>query len=163
VTLNNNQTSNVTIAMSQCVPINSLVGIIRDTTNTMSRAALPLLLQAVTNVMLIIKLKSVSQMVTKSVLLKREKRFAFTITILNTLYICVNLITLTSTIFINIYGYNQTYVSTSSYESALASLIYVFVNLFGLFFNCDLVFFINLLSNKTYRQEAKKILLPKKK
>jgi hypothetical protein len=148
--------------MSECVPINDITGIIRDTTNTVFRVVLPLLFQVATNVALVLKLKRVSQMVNKAELLKREKRFAITITILNTIYACSNLLSLVSTVLINVYGHNQNYTSTSTYESSLSSFIFVCFGLLNSFVNCDLVFFVNLVSNKTYRQEAKKIFLSNK-
>ena len=112
---------------------------------------------------LIVKLKRVSQNVTNaSMTLKRERRFALTIILLNTIYATSYLLALTSTILINIYGYNQTYVSSGSYESSFASFVYVCVQLLTTFINCELAFIVNLLSHKTFRKEAKKIVLCQK-
>jgi hypothetical protein len=142
-----------------CVPLNSLVGIIRDITNGVSRVILPLILLIGTNVALILKLKRVGLIITnRSVYLKRERRFAVTITIMNIIYVIANFLTLITTLFINLYGYDQTYVSTSSYESSLASFVNIFVQLAVLFINCDLAFIVNLLSNKTFRKEARKLV-----
>jgi len=151
--------SNATLSsVTQCVPINVVTGIIRDATGMVFRVVLPLILQVVTNVMLVLKLKRVSRMVNKAELLKREKRFAFTITVLNTIYAFANLLLLASTVLINVYGYSQIFTTVANtYESSLASFIFVGVGLFASFVNCDLIFFINIVSNKTYRQEAKKI------
>ena len=140
------------------MPLNPLVGIIRDTTTAVSRIILPLILLIGTNVALILKLKRVSQNVTNaSVSLKRERRFAFTITILNVAYAVANLFSLAATILINVYGYDQSFVTTNTYESALAGFIFVCVQMFATFVNCDLAFIVNLMSHKTFRKEAGKI------
>ena len=140
------------------MPINPLVGIIRDTINSVSRVILPLILQVGTNVALILKLKRVGRLITnRSVSLKRERRFAITITILNTIYAIANVISMVSTLLINLYGYNESYVSINSYESTLAGFIYVCTQMIVMFVNCDLAFIVNIMSNKTFRREAKNV------
>ena len=150
-------TNNTIIVSSTCSPWTPLIGIIRDSVVAVSRVILPLILLVITNILLVRKLLKVKNVLTTSISLRREYKFALTITILNFIYAFSNLVSLVSLVLINVYGYNQTYVSTTSDESAIASFVYICANLFATFTNCDLLFFVNLLSNKKFRKEAQKI------
>jgi hypothetical protein len=43
-------------------------------------------------------------------------------------------------------------------ESAIASFAYVCANIFAIFINFDLIFLVNVITNKKFREEADKLL-----
>jgi hypothetical protein len=147
-----NPLTNSTIVYVSCTSSANMM-LIRDTMTIISRVALPLVSEVVINTILIRNLFKLNK-ITTTVSHNREYRFAKTIIILNVIYGFSNCILATTIIFINIYGYNQTYISTTSDESAIASLAYVCANMLVIFINCDLVFFVNMMTNKKYREEA---------
>ena len=94
--------------------------------------------------------------------LRKEYKFAFTVIILNIVDFVTDMPFLISTIFINIYGYSQSYVTTTSNEAAIASFAYVAAGVLSLFMYV-LLFFVNLISNKLFRNEVRKIFKEKLK
>jgi hypothetical protein len=147
-----NPLTNSTIVYVSCTASTTML-LIRDTASIFSRVVLPLVSEVVINTILIRNLFKLNK-ITTTVSHNREYRFAKTIIILNVIYGFSNCILATTIIFINIYGYNQQYISTTSDESAIASLAYVCANMLVIFINCDLVFFVNIVTNKKYREEA---------
>jgi hypothetical protein len=89
--------------------------------------------------------------------LKREYKYTITIIVLNIVYIFTDLMVIASLISINVYGYNQTYISRTSNESAIASFIYIFVIVFAIFIVGDLIFFVNLFTNMKFKREEKRL------
>jgi hypothetical protein len=150
-----NPVTNTTILSTVCTAPN-IVGALRDLVGSLTRVAIPFVLQVVINAYLIKKLLNVKHIV-QHVSLKREYRYAITIAILNAVYIIADVILLISLVFIFKYGYSQIYLPASSNASALASLGYDFATVVCVFIICDCLFFINLISNKKFRKEAKKI------
>jgi hypothetical protein len=142
---------NVTVCSSS-----NTIMMIRDYIGLLIRIVLPLLFQTVFNVILIKKLFKFRIHLNSS--LKQEKRFAFTVMISNVIFFIGEIPFLITTVLINMYGYNQTYISTSSRESAIASFAYLTSIAFALVTSYSLLFFINFLTNKKYKQEVKKIL-----
>lgn len=151
-----NSVANTTIVYLSCTSDSKII-LIRDILSSVSRVFLPLIIGTIINGILISKLlryKPTTGIVSQD----RELKFARTIIILNVIYGVSNLISVVTLILINVYGYNQTLISTTSNESAIASFAYVCANIFGAFVNCDLIFFINILSNKRFREEADQLL-----
>jgi hypothetical protein len=115
-----NPLTNSTIVYVSCTASTTML-LIRDTATIFSRVVLPLVSEVVINTILIRNLFKLNK-ITTTVSHNREYRFAKTIIILNVIYGFSNCILATTIIFINIYGYNQQYISTTSDESAIASL-----------------------------------------
>ncbi len=161
----NPQTNTSIVYMSCTSDLNTIL--LRDTIASVTRVILPLILEVIINTILISKLlkftdyKNNASLETTSLSMvshEREYRFAQTIIILNVIYGVSNLISVTTIILINVYGYNQTYISTTSDESAIASFAYVCANIFAVFINFDLIFLVNVITNKKFREEADKLL-----
>ena len=151
-----NSVTNTTVVYLPCTS-DSIIVLIRDILSSISRVFLPLIIGTIINGVLITKLLRYTP-TTDVVSQDRELKFAKTIIILNVIYGVSNLISVVTLILINVYGYNQTLISTTSNESAISSFAYVCANIFGAFINCDLIFFVNILSNKRFREEADQLL-----
>jgi hypothetical protein len=134
-----------------------IVSLLRDLFTILSRFLLQLIFKSVLTFILVYKLFKLKINVT-TLSLKREYVFTFTISILNLISILSDLFVLVSYLFINIYGYNQSYISTTSNESAIASFVYVCSVAISVFLLCDLLFIINLITNREFRKEANKLL-----
>ena len=93
-----------------------------DVITVTSRDILPLILSIVCISRLINKLMKL-KIIVRTLKLKREYIFTFTIVMLNVLFIFSEIFSIITTLLINIHGYNQTYISTSSNESAIASFL----------------------------------------
>jgi hypothetical protein len=152
-------TNQTTISVScTAAPI---VSLLRDLVSILSRLVLQLIFKSILTFILVYKLLKLKINVT-TLSLKREYVFTFTISILNIISILSELFVLVAYLFINIYGYNQTYISTTSNESAIASFVYVCSVVISLFLLVDLLFIINLITNKEFRKEAKKLFFKKR-
>jgi hypothetical protein len=149
-----NNATNVTVLM--CAPPSVNIGLLRDLVPLMSRVVIPSVIQIIMSVILVSKLFKLKINV-NTLSLKREYKYTLTIIVLNVVYIFTDLMTIASLISINVYGYNQTYISRTSNESAIASFIYVFVIIFAIFIVCDLLFFVNLFTNMKFKREAKRL------
>ena len=151
-----NTNENVTVIL--CT---SIYGLERDLIHIIARAVVPLILQTCTNIILVYRFYRIKNMVTSafSISLKREFRFAKTIIILNGIFIISDMLALGIHLAINVYGYNQTYISTMSNQSAIASFVFVCAFQFVIFMVCDVLFIVNLLSNKKFRMEANKLYM----
>jgi len=152
-----NNLTNQTSVTIQCTST-PLISLIRDFITSLFRVILPMIIQTVISCILIYKL-SVLKINVTTLSLKKEYRFTFTIVIINLLFIFSQLLLLIGLIITNIYGYNQTYISTTSNESAVASFFHSCAILCSLFINTNLLFFINLITNFKFREEAKKIFV----
>jgi hypothetical protein len=149
-------TNQTTISVScTAAPI---VSLLRDIVAILSRFLLQLIFKSILTFILVYKLFKLKINVT-TLSLKREYVFTFTISILNIISILSDLFVLVSYLFIYIYGYNQTYISTTSNESAIASFVYVCAVVISIFLLCDLLFIVNLITNKEFRKEAKRLLI----
>ena len=151
-----NQTSITTTCTAS-----TLVQLMRDSFPLVYRVILPLILEIVLNTMLIIKLlefgKDFAERTRNDHDLKKAKRFAFTVVILNIVFILGEIPVIVCTVFIQMYGYNQTYISTSSNESAIASFVYLCSVCLEFFVCYSTLPFINILTNKIYRKEVRSI------
>jgi hypothetical protein len=161
-----NPLTNTTIVYTSCTSDLRTI-LLRDIIASVTRVILPLVLEVIINTILISKLlkftdyKNNANLETTSLSMmshEREYRFAQTIIILNVIYGVSNLISVITIVLINVYGYNQTYISTMSDESAIASFAYVCANIFAIFINFDLIFLVNVITNKKFREEADKLL-----
>jgi len=149
--------TNQTITISQCMSY-PLVEVIRDAINLISKNVAPLVLQLAITIILVYKLYNLKINVT-TLSLKKEYVFTLTIVVLNINFILTDLFNLIATIVMSVYGYNQTYISTTSNQSAFASFVFLVSVIFGLFMLCDLLFFINLATHLKFRKEAKAIYI----
>ncbi len=148
-------TKNFTQTITVCTAPR-IIQTLRDICAASARIILPMFFQTLLNCMLIFKLFELRKH--HYTTLKKEKRVAFTVIIFNIIYILGEIPVVVSTIFINIYGYNHTYISTSSNESAIASFAYVCSIAFVMFTSLSLLPFVNFFTNKKYRKETKKML-----
>ena len=135
-----------------------LIGLFRDFIGIASRTILPLIIRFILTLILIYKLFSL-KVNAMTLSLKKEYSFTFTIVIINFIFILADTFILITTIFINIYGYNQTFVSLISNESAIASFVYVVSVMSTLLFYFVLLFFVNLFVHKRFRRETRKLYL----
>jgi hypothetical protein len=128
----------------------------RDLIHAIIRAFIPMILQTVLNFILVFRLQDTENVITSTTPLpiKTELRFAKTIIVFNLLNIITDIIALGIHISINIYGYNQTYISMTSNESAISSFAFVCGFQFVIFIVCDLTFIVNVFSNKKFRNVA---------
>ena len=133
---------------------------IRDAITLLMRVALPLSVQISLNLVLVYKLHKLNNNKRLAIKFIKELRFTLTVIVLNLIYIITDLPALVSTIFINVYGYDLTYVSTRSNESAIASLAYVCTVIFATL-NFVAPFFVNLIFYRQFRLEAKRIFCTK--
>jgi hypothetical protein len=136
----------------------------RDLIHAIIRAFLPMILQTVLNFILVFRLQDTENEITSTTPLpiKRELRFANTIIIFNIIFILTDILALGLHISINIYGYNQTYISTTSNESAIASFAFVCGFQFVIFMVCDLTLLVNVFCNKKFRNEVYRLYGRKK-
>ena len=109
-----------------------------DSISSLFRVVLPIVIQTVISCILIYKL-SVLKINVTTLSLKKEYRFTFTMVIINLLFIFSQLLLLIGLIFTNIYGYNQTYISTTSNESAVSSFFQTCAILCSTFINTNLL------------------------
>jgi hypothetical protein len=148
---------NVTQTITVCTAP-KIIQSMRDIFSALARIILPIILQTIFNCILIVRLFKFRK--NHDPALKKEKRLAFTVIIFNVIYILGEVPLMVTSVFINIYGYNQTnYISTSSDESAIASFAYVCSLAFVMFTPHSLLPFLNYLTNTKYRNETKKILI----
>ena len=148
--------TNMTQITTICTASNSIQSL-RDASAALIRIIIPNILQIVLNVILIMRLFQFRR--NHDPTLKKEKRFAFTIVILNTIYLLGEIPYLICLALINIYGYNpSTYISTSSNESAISSFAFICCWALLLAVSFSLLPFVNYFTNKKYRKEVKKML-----
>ena len=148
-----NQVKTQTGTMSKDCKSSRVISVLRDGITILSRFLLPITLQVIISGMLF-KVRNRAK-VSRS--LNKEYKFAFTIIILNLVLIITEFPLIVSLIFVNIYGYNQTFISNTSIESAIASFAYICSYVFAAFIYVSL-FFVNFLTNKIYRRECLKTL-----
>jgi hypothetical protein len=150
--------TNQTMSKSECSSTN-LIMTLRDFLGISIRVLIPFLSYAFMNTILIYKLfksrNSVQTITNRS--FEREYKFTFTIIILNILFILTETPFIISLIFMNKYGYNQTFIDALSNESAIAMLAHVCSYVFSSFFYVTL-FFVNFSTNKIFRKCFWKLL-----
>ena len=146
---------NVTKTITVCTAPKIILSL-RDVFAALARIILPIIFQTIFNGILIVKLFEFRKK--RDLTLKKEKRLAFTVIIFNIIYVLGEMPLIVCSVFINIYGYNQTYISTSSNESAIASFAYVCSLAFVIFTSYSLLPFVNYFTNKIYKKETKKML-----
>ena len=137
------------------------IALLRDLIAALFRVIIPLIFRLILDTFLIYRLFKVRRQILNHTIdrsLRREYKFAFTTIVLNVVFIFTDVSQLISLLFINIYGYNQTYISTTSNASAIASFVFVCITLLALFMNCGLIFFINIITNNVYRKEVRNCL-----
>ena len=135
---------------------NQVVRLVRDSIFVIFRTLLPLFIQILLSCILVYKLLKLKINV-RTLSLKKEYVFTMTIVVFNLIFILSDLLVLTTTILINVYGYSQAYVSSMSNESAIASFAHVVAIVIVLFNYFDLLFFVNLILHSKFRREARKL------
>lgn len=151
--------TNADINMNIC-KATALIALIRDTIGVSMRIIIPLILEVVMNTILIYKLIKAKKQVHITRPINKEYKFAFTVIVLNIIFIITVLPVAINTVLINKYGYNQTFISTTSNESAIATFSYLCSIMFSSFMYVSLLF-VNLIFNRKFRQEFKRIYLEK--
>ena len=142
--------SNKTFKVCTSSPI---IVLMRDIVDKTSYGILPLILQIVISVVLINCLNKLDEIIF-TVSINRERKYTFSVIVFNIIFILTDLFGIVSTVFINIYGYNET--SYNSKEAAISSFAYVCSIFLSMFCVSDLLFITNLITNKRYRKEAKR-------
>ena len=152
------QTTNAANETSLLCTANANIVGLRDLIGVSMRFAVPLVFEVLLNVVLIYKLaEQKHKLRIRSRDMTREYRFAFSILILNVLYIVTETPNFVMTIYVSASGYNQASEPTTRVQ-ALASLIYYFT-LVLILFRCDCLFLVNLLVNKVFRREFVSMLM----
>ena len=152
------QTTNAANETSLLCTANANIVGLRDLIGVSMRFAVPLVFEVLLNVVLIYKLtEQKHKLRIRSRDMTREYRFAFSILILNALYIVTETPNFVMTIYVSASGYNQASEPTTRVQ-ALASLIYYFT-LVLILFRCDCLFLVNLLVNKVFRREFVSMLM----
>jgi hypothetical protein len=137
------------------------ITLLRDLIAALLRVIIPLILKLILDTFLIHKMFKVRLQILNHTIdrsLRKEYKFAFTTIILNMVFIFTDLSQIMGLVFINIYGYNQTYISTTSDASAIASFVFVCITLVTLLLNFCLLFFVNIITNTVYRKEFRNFL-----
>ena len=150
--------TNSTTQTLLCTSSKNIV-LIRDVIAKTSYGILPFILQIIISACLIYRLFKLDSVI-HTVPINRERKYTFTIIVFNIIFILADVFSTICIVLINYYGYNETtYVSTNSKEAAISSYAYVCSIFLNLFCVCDLLFFINLITNKRFRKEAISIFL----
>ena len=155
-----NLMTNITHVETACTSSKSLI-LIRDMVSTIMRIFLPLMLQASINAVLIYKLFTIRNQVKSSRMtftMKRDHKFAFTIIVLNVIAIITEFPVIVYLAYINVYGYSQSLIVTTSNQSAIASFAYLCTMALSSFTYVAL-FFVNMATNKLFRRECSKLIL----
>ena len=134
------------------------ITLIRDVIGVLLRIILPLVLEVFMNTVLIYKLYLLHKVISISTDFLDEYRFTISIVILNITFIIGEMPNIVATVLINLYGYNQNYITMSSNEAARASFSYIFSMVISAIFCYTPLLFINLATNKIFQSEVKKIL-----
>ena len=144
------------IEANTCTPNWNFITVLRDSVSMLNRIIVPQTLQTVFNVILIVRLFKKREEIDRP--LEKERRFAFTVVISNIVFIVGEMPFLIATVFINMYGYNTTYITTTSIQAAVASFAFLCATAFLALVGYSSSLFVNIFTNKTYRNEVKKIL-----
>ena len=146
-----NQTQNIRI----CTATKQLV-LVRDLLDELVRSVIPLIIQVSSSIIIIIKLVKSRQRLLRSDTSDRDRTFAVTIVLLNVFFFITQTPGLLATIYLFSTGASKSSIITTRYQ-AIAYLIFLSTVAFaGL--NYILVFFINVASNRIYRNEFVAIL-----
>jgi len=133
--------------------------LLRDIVTRFSYGLLPFILQIAISAILIYRLRKLDGLM-HTVSINRERKYTFTIIVFNLIFIMADVFNTVCIIFINIYGYNEaTYISKNSKEAAISSFAYLCSIYFTIFCIGDLLFIINLVTNKRFRKEALRIFI----
>jgi hypothetical protein len=136
-------TTNQTVDNFIC-SYSDLIEFIQDSIFSLISIIAPLIIQIVMSCMIIYKLyKMTNQPNVHTLDQKKEKRFAFTVVVLNILSIIGHIPLPISVVIASIYGYDSSLISTTSNESAIASFAFICSIAFGIFFKFTLLFFVN--------------------
>jgi hypothetical protein len=156
---NNMASNNATEFVKAECKSNKIVDWIRDVVHILSRSVLPTIAQIIINGKIILKLIKMRNEMTNTQSMEREKKYAFVIVFYTLINILAEAIFAPSTIMLNIYsGSDNNFIQDSSEESAIWALAYFCSRLFGVFIICDISLFLNLSTNKKFRNETKKLL-----
>ena len=154
-----NLMTNITRVETDCKASNLLI-LIRDMVSAVMRIFLPLVLQASMNALLIYKLYSIRRRVESSQMtstMKRDHKFAFTIIVLNVIAVITEFPVIVCLAYINVYGYSQSFIVTTSNQAAIASFAYLCTMVLSSFTYVAL-FFVNVVTNKLFRRECSKLI-----
>ena len=146
-----NQTQNIPI----CTTLKELV-LVRDLLDELVRSVIPLIIQVSSSILIIFKLVKSRQRLLRSDTGDRDRTFAVTIVLLNVFFFITQTPGLMATIYLFSTGASKSSIITTRYQ-AIAYLIFLSTVAFaGL--NYILVFFVNIASNRIYRNEFGAIL-----
>ena len=152
----NNQTS----AIITC-STSSFFDWIRDIVTFIFLNVLPLAFQLAINVKLVLKILNLRNVVT-TLSLRKEYRFAFVVSVYTLMLILIDGMYIFGVIIENLYDQNSRGFIEDLNDLDqiwLGRLAYSFSILLFWFLMCDLLFFINLFTNKKFRNEFRKIYL----
>ena len=148
---------NTTFTQIVCVS-SSLISELRDGLIISMRIVIPIILQIVMSSILIYRLFHARTSVTTPRIYEKDRRFAFTIVWLNVVYILGEVPLAVINILINIYGYNQSYISTKSNESAVVNFLAVCIYGYSLLVGFSSLLFVNYAANHKFQKETKKMI-----
>jgi len=150
-------TNSTTIKMVAC-DASLIVDWIRDIVQFLSRSILPMIFQVIIAVKHLKKLYVLSNSMTTTIDTNREKRYSIVILLNIFVLILSEVISVSSIIIINIYSKtDDDYIQNSSTQAAISAFAYLCSNMVFWFLICDLGFFLNVLTNKKFRDETKKL------
>ena len=144
-----NYTSNKTVSINVRCAATKLITNIRDTIAQLIRTVIPIILQIILNTILIYKLIQTKKQVNISRSLQKEYKFAFTIIMLNFLFIITQAPLLIFTIYINFIAQQSNIDSKQMAINNFASIVSTLFSTY-LFFS---LFFVNLIFNKLFQRE----------
>ena len=135
-----------------------IVDWIRDIVHVLSRSILPMIFQIIIAVKHLKKLYVLSHTMRTTIDTKREKRYSIVILVNMFILILSEVISTSSTIIINIYSEtDDDYIQNSSNQVAIATFASLCSNMLIWLLICDLSFFLNVLTNKKFRDETRKL------
>ncbi len=138
-----------------CTTSKELV-LVRDLLDELTRSVIPLIIQVSSSIIIIYKLVKSRQRILRSDISDRDRNFAVTIVLLNVFFFITQTPGLVAAIYLFSTGATKSSIITTRYQ-AIAYLIFLSTVAFaGL--NYILVFFINMASNRIYRNELLTIL-----
>ena len=141
----NNITKNVRLCTSS-----SRIVLIRDLMDELTRSVIPIIIQSSSSIIMICSLIKRRKNIKRSSLSEKDRKFAFTVMILNLFFLITQIPSVIATICLWKTGANKSsHIKTKN--SMIAYFLYLFTILFASF-NLISVFAINLTFNKMYRK-----------
>jgi hypothetical protein len=148
-----------TTSMTPECTANPIVDWIRDVVHVLSRSVLPMIFQIVLSAKLLKKLYKLSHTNTTTTIdTSREKRYSIVILLNMFILILSEVILISSTVINYLYNNNSDdYIQNSSNQAAISAFAFLCSSMVVWFLIFDLSFFLNVLTNKKFRDETKKL------